>query len=235
MKTRPIELIVISLLLAAVGAASLLFTSFLVPLTKRIFVDYHVVADVFLWLFLYLLLSSLVVRLLLKFSPLEAETYGFEGFGMLSNKAFFWKVLTSVTEMGGMFFLPVVPLFLRPLFFSLYGAKIGKNVEIAGKLVEPHLISIDEYAFIGGDTFITAHAVVHDMIILKPIKINKKVTIGVGAIIMPGVEIGENSIVAPGSLVPMDTVIPPNEYWSGMPAARVRGLKGSKSSASRAA
>ena len=225
MKTKPLEIILISALLTIIGLASWLATFFLVPLSRRVLFEYHIFADAFLFITFYILVSATVVKVLLRKSPLAAETYGFEAFEMLSQKAFFWKVLTSITEMGGMFFLPVVPLFLRPPFFSLFGAKIGKDVEIAGKLAEHHLITIEDYAFIGGETFITAHAVVHDMIILKPVKICKKVTLGVGAIIMPGVEIGENSIIAPGSVVNMDTIIPPNEYWSGMPAKKERSLQ----------
>jgi carbonic anhydrase/acetyltransferase-like protein (isoleucine patch superfamily) len=51
------------------------------------------------------------------------------------------------------------------------------------------------------------------------------VTIGVKAIILPGVEVGEYSIVGPGSIVNMDTIIPPNEYWEGTPAQKIRDIK----------
>jgi len=225
MKTKPIEIIIISSLLLVIIALSLILTSLLVPITRAFLFDYHVFADAFFFVTLHILISSQTVRILIKKSPLAAEEYGFEAFDMLSTKAFYWKTLTSITEMGGMFFMPFVPLFLRPLFFRLFGTKVGKDVEIAGKLAELPLITIEDNAFIGGDTFITAHAVIHDMIILKPVKICSKVTIGVGAKIMPGVEIGENSIVGPGSVVAMDTIIPPNEFWSGMPAQKKRTLK----------
>lgn len=144
---------------------------------------------------------------------------------MLSNRAFSWKLITSITEMGGMYFLPFIPLFFRPLFFRLFGARVAGNVEIAGKLIELPLVQVEEFAFIGGGVFITAHAIVHDKIMLKPVKIRRKTTIGLGAIIMPGVEIGENSVVAPGAVVQMDTKIQPNEFWGGVPARKLKDIE----------
>lgn len=225
MKSTPFELATIGSVLVGIIAGAMLITSIAVPLTTSIFNEYHILADVFLFVTCYLLLSALMVRLLIRYSPLEAEEYGFECFPVTSKKAFFWKILTSVTAMSCYQFLPLAPLFLRPAYFALFGAKLGKNVEVAGIISELPLVSVGDYAFIGGDTFITAHAVVQGMIILKPIEIGAHVTIGVGAIVMPGVTIGKNSIVAPGSVVAMDTIIPPCEYWSGMPAQKERSLK----------
>ncbi|CAG1771599.1 DapH/DapD/GlmU-related protein [Geobacter sp.] len=225
MKSTPFELATIASILLGITGVALLLTYLTALLTTSIFHEYHVLADAFLFIAFYLILSALTVRLLIRYSPLEAESHGIDCFTVTSKKAFFWKILTSVTAMSCYQFLPLIPLFLRPGYFALFGAKLGNNVEVAGILSELPLISVGDYAFIGGNTFITAHAVVQGMIILKPIKIGVNVTIGVGAIVMPGVEIGENSIVAPGSVVVMDTVIPPHEYWSGMPAQKERSLK----------
>ena len=149
----------------------------IVPYSKCFFHEYHVLVDTFIFIGSYVLFSALTVRVLIKVSPLEIEEYGFATIEMTSKKAFYWKILTSVTMMGGMYFLPFVPLFVRPHFFSLFGAKIGNNAEIAGNLAELPLITIEEFAFIGGDTFITAHAVIHNLIILKPVKISSKSSI----------------------------------------------------------
>lgn len=225
MKSTPIELATIAGVLLGIICAAFLLTYFTVPLTTAVLNEYHVLADALLAIAYYIFISALVVRLLIKFSPLEAEKYGLECFTVTSKKAFFWKILTSVTAMSCYQFLPIIPLFLRPDYFALFGAKLGKNVEVAGIISELPLVTVGDYAFIGGDTFVTAHAVVQGMIILKPVSIGANVTLGVGAIVMPGVEIGDNSIIGPGSVVAMDTVIPPHEYWSGMPAQKERSLK----------
>lgn len=225
MKSTFAEFAAIGIVLALIALTAFFLSSLFTGLTTAVFGGYHIVIDVFLFIFFVTLVSALTVRVILRLYPFDAEKYGFDSFPMLSRKAFVWKLVTSVTEMGGMFFIGLVPLFLRPVFFALFGAKIGKNVEIAGKLVELPLVKVGEYAFIGGNTFITAHAVVHDLIVLKPVTIGEKATIGVGSIIMPGVEIGSNSILGPGSVVPMDTIIPENEYWSGNPAVMQRKIK----------
>jgi carbonic anhydrase/acetyltransferase-like protein (isoleucine patch superfamily) len=217
MKTRPIELIVISGVLFTIIGLAFFTTSTLVPSYKKLFKDYHIFVDITIFLMFFMLFSVFTVRILLKIFPLRPGS-----FTMLSTRAFYWKLITSITEMGGMFFLPFIPLFLRPLFFGLFGAKIGKNVEIAGKLIELPLITIGEYAFIGGGVYITAHAIVHDRVLLKPVEIARKATIGIGAVIMPGVKVGENSVVAPGAVVTMDTDIPPNEFWGGIPARKIK-------------
>lgn len=219
MKTRPIEIITISLMLLATATVSLCLTLLFTSLSRSALKDYHVLADLPFFLSSFIILSALTVRTMLSIAPLHEET-----FSMLSKRAFYWKVLTSASEVGGMFFLPFVPLFLRPLFFSLFGAKIGKNVEIAGKLIEPSLITLEDYAFVGGGTFITAHAITHDSISLKPVRISRKATIGLGAIILPGVEVGENSIIAPGAVVLRDTKIPANEFWGGVPAKKIKDI-----------
>jgi hypothetical protein len=219
MKTTPFETIVISFALFVILGISFFIVFLVAPFTRLLFRDYHVVSDVFLLLMLFMMFSALIVRISLKISPLRSES-----FSMLSKRAAYWKFITSVTEMGGMYFLFLVPVFLRPLFFSLFGAKIGQNVEIAGKLIELPLITIEEYAFIGGGVFITAHAIVHDRIVLEPVKISKKVTVGIGAIILPGVEIGENSIVAPGAVVSFNTKVPPSEFWGGIPAKKIKDI-----------
>jgi acetyltransferase-like isoleucine patch superfamily enzyme len=220
MKTTAMENIVISAVLFVIVFINLICMSYIISLTNILFQEYHVIIDVFLFIFLFILLSAATIRILLRISPLYDEKLN-----MLSNRAFYWKLITSVTEIGGMYFIPFIPLFLRPLFYSLFGATIGKNAEIAGKLIELPLITIEEYALVGGGTLITAHAIVHDHILLKPIKISRKATIGLGAIIMPGVSVGENSVIAPGAVVLVDTKIPPNEFWGGVPAKKIKTIE----------
>ena len=57
----------------------------------------------------------------------------------------------------------------------------------------------------------------------RPISIGRKVWIGAGAIILPGVTIGENSIVGAGAVVKKD--VPANVIVAGVPAKIVREIK----------
>ena len=54
----------------------------------------------------------------------------------------------------------------------------------------------------------------------KPIHIGKRVWIGSGAIILPGVNIGDNSVIAAGSVVTKD--VPENCLYGGNPAKFIK-------------
>jgi carbonic anhydrase/acetyltransferase-like protein (isoleucine patch superfamily) len=60
--------------------------------------------------------------------------------------------------------------------------------------------------------------------ILHACRINDEVLVGMGAIVMDGVEIGSRSIIGAGSLVTMGTKIPPGSLVLGSPARVVRTL-----------
>lgn len=54
--------------------------------------------------------------------------------------------------------------------------------------------------------------------------IRKNALIGMGTILLDGVEIGENAFIGAGSLVPPGKVIPPNTLALGRPAKVIRNL-----------
>ena len=57
----------------------------------------------------------------------------------------------------------------------------------------------------------------------KPIHIGKRVWVGSGTIILPGVSIGDNSIVGAGSIVTKD--VPPNAIVAGNPAKFIKNIE----------
>jgi acetyltransferase-like isoleucine patch superfamily enzyme len=95
---------------------------------------------------------------------------------------------------------------------------------MGGMLVDPPLITIGDYAILGLDSAIVAHAITSGTIILKEVKVGRSATIGVHAVVMPGADIGEGAVVTAGSVVTMDTRIPPNELWGGIPARKIKDL-----------
>ena len=60
----------------------------------------------------------------------------------------------------------------------------------------------------------------------KPIHIGKRVWIGSGSIVLPGITIGDNSIVGAGSVVTKD--IPPNAIYAGNPAKFIKMIDNKK-------
>ncbi len=135
-----------------------------------------------------------------------------------------WKHHTIVAGLGRKALRVFFPFFLWPLYYALFGAQIGKNVAVAGVITDPLLVIIEDYAVLGHDSIVTAHAIVFNRLILKQIRIRRGATVGINSVIMPGVEVCENSIVAPGSVVTSDTRIPPNEFWGGVPAKKIRDI-----------
>ena len=56
----------------------------------------------------------------------------------------------------------------------------------------------------------------------KPIHIGKRVWIGSGSILLPGITIGDNSVVGAGSVVTKD--VPPNVIVAGNPAKFIKNI-----------
>lgn len=82
-------------------------------------------------------------------------------------------------------------------------------------------VHVDEgkFATIIGDEVTVGHNA-----ILHGCRVNDRVIIGMGAIILDGAEIGEDSIVGGGALVPQGTRVPPRTLFLGLPAKQRRSL-----------
>ena len=121
---------------------------------------------------------------------------------------------------------------LFPPFFTDCGKNIhlGKNVFInAGcRFQDQGGIYIGDGTFIGHNVILAT--LNHDMnpdsrgdMYPKPIHIGKKVWIGSGAIVLPGVSIGDNSVIAAGSVVTKN--VPENVVYGGNPAKFIKKIE----------
>ena len=121
---------------------------------------------------------------------------------------------------------------LFPPFFTDCGKNIhlGKNVFInAGcRFQDQGGIYIGDGTFIGHNVILAT--LNHDLnpntradIYPKPIHIGKKVWIGSGAIVLPGVSIGDNSVIAAGSVVTKN--VPENVVYGGNPAKFIKKIE----------
>lgn len=82
--------------------------------------------------------------------------------------------------------------------------KIGKGVMInTSNISDPALITIDDHAIVGGSATIIGHYGQKGILILAPVHIKKRATVGLKATVMGDVVIGE------GVVVPPDTVLLP--------------------------
>jgi len=143
-----------------------------------------------------------------------------------------WKLhgYLYIFNLGLLINAGLVPVNMRSFAFSLLGTKIGRSVMIGGKILEPSLVAIGDYAMLGEDCLLTAHAVEGDRVDLGRIVVGSNVTVGVKAVILPDVRVGDGAIVAAGAVVKKGSRIPAGEIWGGVPARKI-GLVAAQSEA----
>ncbi len=110
------------------------------------------------------------------------------------------------------------------VLLQLFGqCKIGKEVVISEKAhVDPELVELDDYAFIGLGASVLSHSIDGDTIEIAPVKIGKRVIVGAHAVINAGAEIGNDAIIASGAVVLKHQKIPPGTTWGGNPAKQLK-------------
>lgn len=221
MKTTPLDYLLSLVVLTSLGIADgLLVAVLLAPFSQRWLGTYHVLMDGLLFLLLFGLLAALFYRIALRLHPLSQGRYSVEDASFT-----YWKLLSVVEEFGRGALLPFTTVFARPLVASLFGARVGRDVAIAGVLREPGLIHIGDYAILGQNSIVSAHIIKGTRILVQEVRIDANATVGANAIISPGVHIGAGAVVRAGALVAPFTVIPPYEEWGGNPACKIRNLR----------
>lgn len=109
-----------------------------------------------------------------------------------------------------------------------HNVRIGKGVVIMNGclMMSAGGITIDDYAQIAANVQLISNN--HDLenrsvITCKPVHICRRVWIGAGSTILPGVTVGENSVVGAGSVVTHD--VEPNTIVAGNPARVIKRIK----------
>lgn len=111
-----------------------------------------------------------------------------------------------------------IPMPFAPIFYTMLGARIGSNSYGAGILFDPLFITIGNDVVWGYNSALIPHVIEGEKLAHHKIFIGNKVTIGVNAVILPGVTIGDRSIIAANSVVSKHVTIPAGEVWGGTPA-----------------
>ena len=218
MKFRFVDILVsgaslIVILCLAYGASFLLTSAFTVPLEYR---GILVIFSFFVCLSSFTLFFIRIVRFCF---PMKEGVFNLEEGGEIT----IWKLqgFMYLFNLGILMNTYLIPVNIRWLVYNLCGATISSNVMIGGKIIDPMLVEIGEYSILGEDAVVTCHAIEGNTLTLKKIKIGKNVTVGVKAVILPGVDIGNHAVIACGAVVAKDTKIGPYEVWGGMPARKI--------------
>ena len=121
-------------------------------------------------------------------------------------------------------FIRVTP-FLS-LFHRMMGMRVGQRVLINTAIIaDSNLIDIGDDTLIGGDAQVVAHAAERGMLTTAPIKIGSRVTVGLMAVVFPGVTIGDDAVIAACAVLPKGTSVGPVEIWAGVPARKIGDVR----------
>lgn len=151
-----------------------------------------------------------------------------------SGKGFRWASYNAIillVRYSCINWLRVTPLIC--LFHRLMGMKLGKRVQINTAVIgDSNLIEIGDDTVIGGDVTLIGHSAERGNLVASRVTIGSNVTIGLMAIVMPGVTIGDRAMIAASAFLPKGTVVGPDEIWGGVPARKIgeRKTKGDTSS-----
>lgn len=153
---------------------------------------------------------------------LRAYVHEFRGsyFSAEAGRWYFSNALLYLVRYSFLEFITPTP-FLN-IFYKLMGMKIGDGVFINTTHVsDVAMIEIGDHVTVGGSAVIVAHYAQAGYLVIAPVKIKSRATIGLRAMIMGDVVIGEGARVLPNSVVLPKTRIPAGETWGGVPAVRI--------------
>lgn len=215
MKSTALDYVISGSLICLLLAASLGLASVLVPLTRTLLADYHVLADAAIVLLVYGLLSALAVKLLLWLRPIPPGSHADDSAAFAN-----WKLVTVTYRLGQGALHPFVPFFARHLLEKLFGAHIGSNVACGGAIDDPYLLWLGDGSVLGFASLVSGNYLSEGKLVCGPVRIGSRVTIGANAIVMPGTTIGDGATVTSGACVMPGTTIPAGETWRGNPARK---------------
>lgn len=147
--------------------------------------------------------------------------------GYFSLEAIPWYIHNALLYLMRFTFLHfITPMPFNILFFRMMGMKIGKGTQInSTNISDPSLIELGNKVTIGGSATVCCHYAAGGYLVIAPVKIGDKVTIGLKSTVMGDVEIGPGAKVLGNSFVMPKTRIPAGELWGGVPAVCIRKAK----------
>lgn len=214
MKTSPLDFLLIGSCITLILVLSGLTVS-LLPVSGT----YQAILDLAAFLLAYGLYTMALLALIRKIRP-----YPIGKFNMSSGAFTYWKLNAVLVDLAWKALGPFNTVFSEALMYSGFGAKIGSQVAIGGDLRDHPNLSIGDRVTIGHNAVVTGHAMTHNEIVIKPIHLGHGSVVGINCVVMPGVELGENAVLAPGGIAIMDTKIPANELWGGVPAKKIKDI-----------
>jgi uncharacterized membrane protein len=164
------------------------------------------------------------------------------GMALLLVVAAYNKVLPTTVRpfRGGYYTLEAVPWFLHNGLFYLVrftfmpfvtltpfgvwflramGMRIGRNAFINTEYIsDPSLITIGDDAVIGGSVRLFAHYGGGGNLVIAPVTVGHRATLGLACCVMGDVVIGDDAVILPESVLLPGSRVGAGETWGGVPA-----------------
>ncbi|MCM2279785.1 MAG: acyltransferase [Oligoflexia bacterium] len=208
---------IFSMIVTAVGGFAFLLTSGLGALLPAFELRGILLLATFITAFYAALVTA--YRLFLAFFPLPV---GEIAIGSKEERIFMTYILFWL-----IFFHPIVtplwvPVPFTRLLYKALGAQVGPKSYFGGPVLDAHFVTVGTGTLVGARALIVPHAQEGLKLGHYPVYLGDRVTIGAGAIILPGVTVGNDSIVGALSVVAKGTRIGEGEIWTGNPARFLR-------------
>ena len=224
----------------ALWAGHMMLSIFL-PLMTSSWLGWFMVGFTYALAFFVFGLSLMVTVCILNFI-LPTRFKSFKG-GYYTIHAVPWFLHNGLFYLVRFTFLPFATLTpFGILFLKGMGMKIGKHAFINTEYIsDPSFIELGDDVTLGGSVRIFAHYGGGGNLVIAPIKIHNRATLGAGSLVMGDVQIGEGAVILPHSVLLPGARVPTEETWGGVPAQpidrsdmlkikqRIRGLEGPSS------
>jgi acetyltransferase-like isoleucine patch superfamily enzyme len=117
-------------------------------------------------------------------------------------------------------FLPFVTLTPFGIWFlKAMGMRIGRHAFVnTDRISDPRLITLGDDVTLGGSVRIFAHYGGGGNLVIEPVFIDDRATVGIGVTIMGDVRIGKGAVILPHSAVLPGSRVGAGETWGGVPA-----------------
>jgi acetyltransferase-like isoleucine patch superfamily enzyme len=144
--------------------------------------------------------------------PFKGGYYTLRAAPWLLHNALFYLVRFTV--------LPFVTLTPFGIWFlKAMGMKIGRHAFINTEYIsDPQLLTIGDDAALGGSVRIFAHYGGGGNLVVAPVVIGDRATIGLAVTVMGDVEVGRDATVLPNSVLLPGSRVGEGEIWGGVPA-----------------
>ena len=224
----------------ALWAGHMMLSIFL-PLMTSSWLDWFMMGFTYALAFFVFGLSLMVTVCILNFI-LPTRFKSFKG-GYYTIHAVPWFLHNGLFYLVRFTFLPFATLTpFGILFLKGMGMKIGKHAFINTEYIsDPSFIELGDDVTLGGSVRIFAHYGGGGNLVIAPIKIHNRATLGAGSLVMGDVQVGEGAVILPHSVLLPGARVPAEETWGGVPAQpinrsdmlkikqRIRGLEGPSS------